>query len=299
MAHIKLANGQEVKELRVWNGLQWEPKTGRVHNGTRWVDFIRPGLSFKDDMAIQTGMSRFGAETTLNSAITAGRVTLSVLNGTGFFVGQEVTLVDGLNNENVTITNVSGNSIAVTPTKFPYKKNAVIARTTSKKTAGKIGFIDVPRMTVYEGRNLLPNSAMDSLTGWVSNGTSNITMQDGYIKNTFTETKSTPGIRTLDRVSLKKGIYTLSVNMNADNLSRVLTMYLIGGDKPQFATPIPKLTGMAVASVTFEILEDRLNDYIYILTNGAPVNEFVLYDWMKLELGTVATPWTPAPEDSI
>lgn len=299
MAHIKLANGQEVKELRVWNGLQWEPKTGRVHDGTRWVDFIRPGLSFKDDMAIQTGMSRFGAETTLNSEIIAGRVTLSVLNGTGFFVGQEVTLADGLNNENVTITNVSGNSIAVTPTRFPYKKNAVIARTTSEKAAGKIGFIDVPRMTVYEGTNLHRYSGFP-YSGDYAYSPTKVNIDDRQCL-AWTNTANIIALNTLDKnlvvgeeytfsfwAKASKNIKNREVYINSSNRS-----FLLGGD----ITTVWKRYSFSFLAKSGGATP-RVHMYPAVANADGTYETFYLADW-KLELGTVATPWTPAPEDSI
>lgn len=57
MAGIKLANGREVKELKVWDGVKWVAKRGRIFNGEKWIDFIRPPLSFKDDFITLEGMT--------------------------------------------------------------------------------------------------------------------------------------------------------------------------------------------------------------------------------------------------
>lgn len=107
MAHIQLANGQTVKELRVWDGSKWVAKKGRIYDGARWIDFIRPSLTFKDDFASLIGMSRFNASTHIKSAVNAGTTILPVQTSTGFYIGQEVTITDGVNSESVRVTAIS------------------------------------------------------------------------------------------------------------------------------------------------------------------------------------------------
>lgn len=99
MAKIKLANGQEIKELRVWDGVKWVAKRGRIFNGVKWIDFIRPPLSFKDDFITTTGMTRQTAKTLVREPVSVGQRTLLVQNATGFNVGDEITITDGVSSE--------------------------------------------------------------------------------------------------------------------------------------------------------------------------------------------------------
>ncbi|MDW0113758.1 phage tail spike protein [Sporosarcina saromensis] len=150
---------------------------------------------------------------------------------------------------------------------------------------------------VVGGRNLLAHSDMNNLSGWIGNGGASIVMEGNYLKNVFPSSTSTPGIRSAEKISLDKGIYTLSVKMNTDNLlqTRKLRMYLIGVG--QVHKEIERKIGMSVHTVTFEIENDRIDDYFYILSIGSDQGDFILYDWIKLEKGNIATDWTPAPED--
>lgn len=73
---------------------------------------------------------------------------LPVSNSTGFHVGQEVTIADGINSENVRITGVSASDITITPLSVEYQLNAIIARSTSVITSGKIGYLTRTTYTI-------------------------------------------------------------------------------------------------------------------------------------------------------
>jgi hypothetical protein len=53
MAQIKLANGQPVKAVKVWDGTQWKERIGRVFVGGQWVDFISYFTEFFVDRALK------------------------------------------------------------------------------------------------------------------------------------------------------------------------------------------------------------------------------------------------------
>ena len=104
MAEIKLANGREVKELRVWDGVKWVAKRGRIFNGEKWIDFIRPPLSFIDNFK----------STNVVENISEGQRTILLEDSTGFDVGEEIILFDGIKSEGIKIVGrnyINGNSI--------------------------------------------------------------------------------------------------------------------------------------------------------------------------------------------
>lgn len=140
MAQIKLANGVAIKELRIWDGSKWIAKTGRICDGIRWLDFIRPGLTFKDDFITQMGLSRYNALTNTKSAINAGATILPVQSVTGFYVGQEVTITEGLNSEEVRVVAIGSNSLTVTPLLRAYPTNSIIARSNSVVNVNELGY---------------------------------------------------------------------------------------------------------------------------------------------------------------
>lgn len=129
MAGIQLGNGQEVKELRVWDGVKWIAKRGRIFDGVKWIDFIRPPLSFKDDMVTTTGLARRLTKTIVREPISVGQTTLLVQNAIGFKAGEEITIADGVKSENVKVADINGNNSIISPTKNSYKNNSLVART--------------------------------------------------------------------------------------------------------------------------------------------------------------------------
>lgn len=149
------------------------------------------------------------------------------------------------------------------------------------------------------GRNLVMKSDMNSLSGWANNGSSTIAMDGGFIKNTWTAEVSTPGIRHVPKITLPVGTYTFTVMVNMDGMSadKILSFYLLSGTGPTVNVPIPRKSGMALSTVTFTLTEPVANKDLYLLTVNPKLGEFVLYDWMKLEKGLVATQWSLSPED--
>lgn len=185
-----------------------------------------------------------------------------------------------------------------TPFGWMHRTAGSDAQKVPKKVEGTAEDVRLDAVDLWENRNLIHRGNMNSLVGWLSNGVSVIEMENGFIKNRFTGSTSTPGIRPAQYFSLSKGIYTLTIRLDADNLSKPLIAYLIGGT-PQLSFPLTNGEGMSTISRRLDIPADRANDFLYILSSGTPIGEYVLYDWMKLEKGSTATPWQPAPEDNI
>lgn len=72
-----------------------------------------------------------GAATYTTVALSAGATTIPVGDASGFAVGEEVTVYDDANAENVTITAITGNDLTVTALVNAYKAKATVARTTT------------------------------------------------------------------------------------------------------------------------------------------------------------------------
>lgn len=72
-----------------------------------------------------------GAATYTTAALSAGATTIHVGDASGFAVGEEVTVYDDANAENVTITAITGNDLTVTALVNAYKAKATVARTTT------------------------------------------------------------------------------------------------------------------------------------------------------------------------
>ncbi|KAA0944061.1 hypothetical protein FQ087_18215 [Sporosarcina sp. ANT_H38] len=415
--------------------MQWATKTGRIFNKDRWTDFIRPGLSFKDDLATMTGMSRYNAaatvakkvlyadefdtlpynvsSTTVNSvangvinvtsintdpmiimekigsfdpnvarfiefryrilngistaweiyftndlhtsahvahqmrgasliadgqwhtalldawthsawktngdirgfrfdwATTAGvnmeidsvkltnysDIVIPVSTSTGFYVGQEVTITDGVSNENVKITAVGVGSLTITPTALPYKINALVARTTSEVKAGELGFSSLSRLTVYEGRNLLVNTnyhhkpeEWNWCVATIINGNPKSVKVDRVNVNY--------GVVTDYLTFLEEGqIYTLSFEMKTADMYSLNYNYVMDKNEGNYS----------INSISIKT-DNQWNFYQMVFRAKARTNAAVMIGAnnngtsfelrkLKLELGTAATPWTPAPED--
>lgn len=146
MASIKLANGTVVKELRIWDGTKWVGKRGCVRNGVSWDEFIRPILTFRDNNVTQSGMTKQLANTLVKTILPAGTSVIPVQSSSGFLVGQQVTITDGVNSENVRVSAVTTGKLTTTQRTKSYKNNASIFRMNSTTAGGKLQY---PTRTTY------------------------------------------------------------------------------------------------------------------------------------------------------
>lgn len=64
-------------------------------------------------------------------ALSAGATSIAVGDASGFAVGEEITVFDDDNVENVTITAIAGNTLTVGALVNAYKEKATVARTTA------------------------------------------------------------------------------------------------------------------------------------------------------------------------
>lgn len=140
MASIKLANGTAVIELRIWDGAKWVGKRGRVRNGVSWDEFIRPILAFRDNNVTQIGMAKQLATTLVKTALPAGTSVIPVQSSSGFLVGQQVTITDGVNSESVRVSAVTTGKLTTTRRTKSYKNNASIFRSNSTAADSKLKY---------------------------------------------------------------------------------------------------------------------------------------------------------------
>lgn len=153
------------------------------------------------------------------------------------------------------------------------------------------------------GRNLIQGSEMNSLKHWTSNGRSIVTIEGGHIKNTMSEVVSTPGLRYLPRLDFPVGTYTMQLNANLDGLNEKapFILYLLDGSGnfgERGGQHIARKKGWWTYDIKLEVTEPLQNKTLYFLTSGAfNVGDYILYGGIKLEKGTVATPYQQAPED--
>jgi hypothetical protein len=89
------------------------------------------GVLFGDDFATNFGMTRDDTKTFIVGTTSAGATLVTVNSSVGFVVGQEVTVYDDVNQEDVVISGIVGNTITVSALHFAYKEKAGFARTNS------------------------------------------------------------------------------------------------------------------------------------------------------------------------
>lgn len=76
-----------------------------------------------------------GAITYTTGALTAGATSITVGNAAGFTVGEEISIYDDVNAENVTITAINGANLTVGALTKAYKAKATVGRTTAVTNA--------------------------------------------------------------------------------------------------------------------------------------------------------------------
>lgn len=86
---------------------------------------ILDGQGGRVTAALETAM------TYATAALSIGATSITVGNAAGFAVGEEVTVFDDINVENVTVTAIAGNTLTATALTKAYKAKAVVGRTTT------------------------------------------------------------------------------------------------------------------------------------------------------------------------
>lgn len=258
MAEIKLANGREVKELRVWDGVKWVAKRGRIFNGEKWIDFIRPPLSFKDDFITTTGMTRQTAKTLVREPVSVGQRTLLVQNATGFNVGDEITITDGINSENVKVV---GRNLVLNSNYLPMNgsDNGNHNLTLVKQDENGEDYFSV-----------IP----------INNG--NIYWNKGI---RFSEPR------------YEGEIYTLSFDIMTTQDSNWGFYFYTNGAGNLIVRNIPSTNGKWERFTYTFIQEVTKDDNILFGFHQLIAGKEVGWRKLKLEKGNKATLWTPAPED--
>lgn len=99
MKNIKVG-GKDFQSIKVWKPDGFHDVIGRIMTADGLKDFYRPiNFDIKNRMVLQT------TKTLSSSAINAGATLIPVRNATGFFVGGEMTITDGINSEDVKLVN--------------------------------------------------------------------------------------------------------------------------------------------------------------------------------------------------
>lgn len=158
------------------------------------------------------------------------------------------------------------------------------------------------------GRNLLRNSNFQTgdLTGWLNWGTCQreIVEINGkyWVHLTQNDTEQWRGIRQIVNYFEKNTSFILSFTAFKTDLyeggARVL-FHQIGedGNNPQPTSPIPLTTEPKRYTFSFTSTDLDKNSFL-VMIGGEAGKPFDIYITdIKFEKGSVATPWTPAPED--
>lgn len=144
------------------------------------------------------------------------------------------------------------------------------------------------------GRNLLRNSNfVNGIENWTRNQNVSLSIVDKKLKVIFNQETSTPGVKTLKNLVLPTGTYTISAKVKGSYQGLKFTFYA-GSSLP---TEFKELTGeWEVVTRTIDLIEPI--DYQFMMLTLEPrLESYFLIDWIKIEKGSTATPWVPAPED--
>ena len=144
------------------------------------------------------------------------------------------------------------------------------------------------------GRNLALNTA--DLTKWTTESDVTVTKEDDWFKVSLgSHASSRWGIYT-DIVIEPNTTYTFSVYGKKGNIDSYA-----GGGPMASSKPLFGMTHKIIDNVRFTITitagstDNRWRIYLY--GNPTSANQYVYFKLPKLELGNIATDWTPAPED--
>ena len=159
------------------------------------------------------------------------------------------------------------------------------------------------------GRNLIQNSDFNNeieangntyKEGYSFNGTS-YEVRDGEFYITSPEAGNSSTVRFVywlpgNKINVKKGDkFTLSFRGRTDSPNTLFVRG--GGGVPTTSQGIPMTSSNEIHKATLEVtIESASNGaFVFWLENAG----VVVFDWIKLELGSIATDYSPAPEDML
>ncbi|KAB8126894.1 LamG domain-containing protein [Gracilibacillus oryzae] len=118
----------QLDEILIWGGNKYRKVRGFIVNSAgELVEFYRP-VTNHTNFTTHSGMALHATQTLTKSEVNTGSTVLSVANAAGFFIGQEITINDGTNTEQVAVTAINGNDLTITPLQNAYKRNAIVGR---------------------------------------------------------------------------------------------------------------------------------------------------------------------------
>ncbi len=145
------------------------------------------------------------------------------------------------------------------------------------------------------GRNLLRNSDfVNGIENWTGNQNVSLSIVDKNLKVIFNQETSTPGVKTLKNLILPTGTYTISAKVKGSYQGLKFTFY---AGRSSLPGKYKELTGEWEVVTRTVDLKEPLDHQFCMLTSGQTLGSYFLIDWIKIEKGSQATPWTPAPED--
>lgn len=139
------------------------------------------------------------------------------------------------------------------------------------------------------GRNLIKGSK--ELASFSNEDTTGVTFSSGLFKRLDTSNGSYIGIFYDYATPLQNAVYTASINIK--NISGMMTLG-IGSTSWRDLGQID-ITSNGVHKFTFKTKSNQTNIRFYVCSSH--VNTTCELSEAKLELGNIATDWTPAPED--
>lgn len=144
------------------------------------------------------------------------------------------------------------------------------------------------------GRNLLLDSHFENSTGgWISYN-SPLSRDNGILRIDANGYNTQATRFQMNRRFLETGRYTLSVKVKSSVPLSFSGFVNATHAAKQFAAS----EDWKIISTTFEISDVSDNTIIRLYMADGSMGEWVEMDWSKLEKGTKATDWSPAPEDT-
>ena len=155
--------------------------------------------------------------------------------------------------------------------------------------------------------NLVLNSGcFTSVSGWTNNQNTTISLDNNELKVVLNQTSSTPGIKTVNTINFSAGTYTASILVKITNRSGTnkiyFPFYLYNGSTTVYSgqpTVLKQYGDYLYEKATFTVSETINNTTLYILQSSPENGETWYIKWVKIEKGSIATPWCPNSFDAL
>lgn len=155
--------------------------------------------------------------------------------------------------------------------------------------------------------NLVLNSGcFTSVSGWTNNQNTTISLDNNELKVVLNQTSSTPGIKTVNTINFSAGTYTASILVKITNRSGTnkiyFPFYLYNGSTTVYSgqpTVLKQYGDYLYEKATFTVSETINNTTLYILQSSPENGETWYIKWVKIEKGSIATPWCPNSSDAL